>query len=266
MPADIAALCADLTAETAALELVLAPLDDHGWSHDTPAEGWTVRDQISHLAYFDEAVVLSIKDPTAFVAQRDAAVADVEGFTERIAAQNRGRDAAAVHEWFVAARTTMIGVFVKADPSARVPWYGPDMSIASAVTARIMETWAHGQDITDALGVPHEVTPAVRHVAFIGVRAFPNSFIAHGLAVPEAPVRVELVGPDGDLWEFGPADADDVVRGPAVDFGLVVTQRRHLDDVAITTRGDVAADWMRVAQAFAGPPGSGRAAGQFKSV
>jgi uncharacterized protein (TIGR03084 family) len=126
-----------------------------------------------------------------------------------------------------------------------------------------METWAHGQDIADALGVVRSPTDRLRHVAHIGVGARAFSFAAHGRSTPETPVRVELLAPGGETWTWGPPDAGDRVTGPAQDFCLVVTQRRHLDDSALLIEGPVAADWMSIAQAFAGPPGPGRQPGQF---
>src|SRR5205085_3662669 len=109
----------------------------------------------------------------------------------------------------------------------RVPWYGPDMAVASSITARIMETWAHGQDVADALGVRRPPTTRLRHVCDIGIRARPFSYRNRGLAPPETPLRVELTAPDSTVWESGPADAPDRVTGTAVDFALVVTQRRR---------------------------------------
>lgn len=148
-------------------------------------------------------------------------------------------------------------------PRVRIPWFGPDMSVASALTARIMETWAHGQDVADALGATRTPAARLRHVVFLGFQSFPNSYRSRGLEVPAAAVRVELEGVGGEPWLFGPEGAADVVRGPASDFCLVVTQRRHLDDTKLVCVGPVASEWMGIAQAFAGPPGSGRRAGQF---
>ncbi len=71
-------------------------------------------------------------------------------------------------------------------------------------------------------------------------------------------MRVELEAPGGDRWTWGDQELKDVVAGPAEDFCLVVTQRRHLDDTALTVRGPLAAEWMSIAQAFAGPPTEGR--------
>ena len=132
-------------------------------------------------------------------------------------------------------------------------------------TARLMETWAHGQDVADALGVERVPTARLRNIAHIGVRTRDFAFVANELEPPADPFLVELVGPDGGVWTWGPADAAQVVRGPAVDFALLVTQRRHLDDLALDAVGDDAARWLGIAQAFAGPPGSGRSAGQFGS-
>jgi uncharacterized protein (TIGR03084 family) len=132
------------------------------------------------------------------------------------------------------------------------------MSAASSVTARLMETWAHGQDIADALGIERPPTARLRHIAHIGVSTIGFSFAVRGLPPPDEPVRIEITGPDEAVWTWGPADTPNVVRGPALDFCLVVTQRRHPADTAVTTTGPVARQWISIAQAFAGAPGPGR--------
>ena len=152
----------------------------------------------------------------------------------------------------------MLNTFKNLDPRARLPWFGPAMSAASSLTARIMETWAHTQDIADALGVTREPTSRLRHVAHIGVGARAFSYAVHGQALPDTPVLVELEGPDGTPWTWGPPDATNRVSGPALDFCLLVTQRRHRDDLALVIEGPAAAEWMSIAQAFAGAAGTGR--------
>jgi uncharacterized protein (TIGR03084 family) len=132
------------------------------------------------------------------------------------------------------------------------------MSAASALTARIMETWAHGQDVADALDVRREPTARLRHVAHIGIGARAYSFVVNGRQPPESPIRVELAAPDGGTWTWGPGDADDRVVGPAMDFCLAVTQRRHPTDTSVQVSGPVATEWMSFAQAYAGPAGTGR--------
>src|SRR5262245_57082619 len=137
------------------------------------------------------------------------------------------------------------------------------MAVSSMVTARIMETWAHGQDIADALGVERVPTARLKHVAHIGVRARPFAYHAHGLEAPADDVRVELTGPGGELWTWGAPDAGQRMSGPALDFCLLVTQRRHRADLALEASGAEADRWLDIAQAFAGPPGAGRTPGQF---
>ncbi len=141
---------------------------------------------------------------------------------------------------------------------ARLPWFGPPMSVPSMATARLMETWAHGLDVTDALRTPPSVSPRLRHVAHIGVRTRDFAFRQHGLPPPAQEFRVELAAPDGGTWTWGPDDAAQRVTGSALDFCLRVTQRRHRDDLGLTAVGPDADRWLELAQAFAGPPGPGR--------
>ena len=73
MPADMTALAADLAAESAVTRALVAGLDEAGWDTPTPAAGWDIGDQISHLAYFDEVTVQSAADPAGFTAALAAA-------------------------------------------------------------------------------------------------------------------------------------------------------------------------------------------------
>ncbi len=266
MAVSIPDLCADLAAETVVLVGQLAPLDEAAWAHPTPAAGWSVKDQIAHLAFFDGAVTTAVSDPERFRSELGGAVKQLRSYADSIASANEHRPGAEVFAWFTSARAAMLDAFVNADLSRRVPWYGPDMSVASALTARIMETWAHGQDVFDGFGVRHPATAAVRQVTHIGVLALPNSFIANGRPVPTDPVRLELVAPDGAEWSWGPDGAGNRVTGLAEEFCLVVTQRRHPSDTGLVTDGRVATEWISIAQAFAGPPGGGREPGQFRPL
>jgi uncharacterized protein (TIGR03084 family) len=236
---------------------LLDPLAAADWDRPTPAEGWEIRDQVSHLAYFDEQAALAATDPDRFRTGRDEAIARGE-ITDTVAARYHSLPVEELYAWFRSARAAMLDAFLALDPSARVPWYGPDMSIASSLTARIMETWAHGQDVADALGATRAVTPALRQVAHIGVRAVPNSFVTRGLDVPEVPVFVRLHGPDGDDWTWGDEAAANRVEGDAFEFCLAATQRINVADTTLRIQGPVANEWMQIAQAFAGAAGPGR--------
>jgi uncharacterized protein (TIGR03084 family) len=256
MPVDMAALAADLAAESAVTRELVAGLDETGWRTPTPAAGWDIADQISHLAYFDEVAVRAAVQPDEFRAELATAPESIN--PDDIAARYRDRTGIQILAWFDTARADLLGTFTELDPRQRLPWFGPDMSAASSLTARIMETWAHTQDIADALGVAREPTARLRHVAHIGVGARAFSYAVRGQAPPENPVRVQLTAPDGTPWTWGPDGAGDQVSGTALDFCLLVTQRRHRDDVDLTVDGQAAREWMAIAQAFAGPPGPGR--------
>ena len=259
---DLNALIDDLVAEHEALDDIVDALDEKTWDAPTPAVPWSVRDQISHLAFFDEQALLAVEDPDGFNAKLGEIVHDIQGFVDAPLEKGRSIPGPDVLGWWREARTAMVEAFRRIDPSVRVPWYGPPMSPASFITARLMETWAHGQDVVDALGARREPTARLKHVAFLGVRARRNSYAARGMEMPEGDVAVELTGPSGEMWAWN-VEADDRVRGSAMDFCLVVTQRRHLDDTDLEIEGDRAREWMSIAQAFAGPPGEGRKPGQF---
>ena len=258
MPADVSALTADLVAETAGLDELLGQLTPAQWQLPTPAPGWTIADQVSHLAYFDEATLLSIRDPDLF--RRDAGALAGRGsdFPDQIAAEYRHLGGAELLRWFRTARQALLDGYAGTDPAARLPWYGLDMGVASSVTARLMETWAHGQDIADTLGIGRPATSRLRHIAHLGVRSLPYSYAVNGLPQPDAPIRVEVAAPDGGQWTWGPQDAADRVTGTALDFCLVVTQRRHRTDTGLVITGQTAGQWIAIAQAFAGAAGRGR--------
>ena len=253
------ALTADLAAESADLYEVLSMLAGPDWGRPTPAAGWTVRDQVTHLAFFDQAATLSATDPDRFRAQAEELMGPGMDFPDRMVARHRDISGVEALAWLERARREYLDTFAVLAPGTQLPWYGPPMSAASSVTARLMETWAHGQDVFDALGLTRRPTSRLRHVAHLGVATFGWSFRVRGRPVPEAPVRVELAGPDGHLWTWGPGDAADRIRGSAEDFCLVVTQRRHRRDTDLTVVGPVADAWLDIAQAFAGEPGPGRA-------
>jgi uncharacterized protein (TIGR03084 family) len=165
-------------------------------------------------------------------------------------------------KWWREERSALLEVLAKMDRKTRLPWYGTAMSAMSFATARLMETWAHGQDVVDALGIIRKPTDRLRHIAHLGVSTFGWSFANRNMEIPGTPVRVELTGPSGGIWSWGPEEAEDRVKGAAEDFCLVVVQRRHVADTDLIVRGDIAQQWMSIAQAYAGPPAEGRKPGE----
>lgn len=253
----------DLVAEQEELDTLVSGLDDADWSRPTPAVGWSVGDQIGHLAYFDAAATTALTAPERFRAEVEAALAQGGDFTAHHLDRLRTMTSPELLEVWRRGRQDLLAAVAGADPAARVPWYGPPMSLASFVTARLMEAWAHGQDVVDGLGVVRSPTDRLRHVAHIGVRSRPFSYSVRGRQLPPEPVGVELVAPSGQRWSWEAEGSVDTVRGSALGFCLVVTQRRHLADTDVVTEGSRAREWMELAQAFAGPPGPGRRPGQF---
>jgi uncharacterized protein (TIGR03084 family) len=254
MGLDYPALLDELRQETHILVERLHTLNPTQWDLQTPAAGWSIKDQITHLAFFDDATLLAVKQSEEFRAQADAHISGGMDFPDRIAEEHRALSPECVRNWFNDSRLELIDIFTAGEPKQRLPWYGPDMSMASSATARLMETWAHGQDVYDTLGIEHPPTRGLRSIAHLGVATFAFTHRLHGLEVPDEPVRVELTAPSGELWTWGPHESNQRVVGPAEDFVRVVTQRRHWTETGLTAKGSVAHSWLDIAQAFAGAP------------
>jgi len=249
---------ADLAAESDELDALVAPLDEAGWRQPTPAAGWDIAHQIVHLAWTDQAAVLAATDKAGWDEIVLQAIADVDGFVDAAADEGAKQTGAQILAEWRAARSALGDVLRAVPAGEKLPWFGPPMSPTSMATARFMETWAHGLDVTEALGAERPPSDRVRHVVHLGVRTRNFSFGAHGLTPPADEFRVELKAPSGEIWAFGPEYAAQTVTGSAYDFALLVTQRRHRDDLDLTAVGADADRWLDVAQAFAGPPGEKR--------
>ena len=249
----------DLCAESEELDRIVAELSPEQWALATPAPGWTVAHQIAHLAWTDHHSVLAVTDQDAFSREVEKALAQPGDFVDNGAAEGAAKPPAQLLADWRAGRTALADALRAAHEGARFPWYGPPMATASMATARLMETWAHGRDVAEALGVERTPPDRLRHIVRLGVRTRDFAFGVRGLPVPFEEFRVELTAPSGELWTYGPEDADNRVTGPALDFCLLVTQRAHRSDLAVEAVGEDADQWLDIAQAFAGPPGEGRA-------
>jgi uncharacterized protein (TIGR03084 family) len=249
---------ADLRAESDELDALIADLPEAAWSTATPAPGWTITHQIAHLLWTDRVALLSVTDEAGFNVVLGDAAKDPTGFVDR-AAENLATTppSGLLADWRTT-RCRLHDALLTVADGRKLPWFGPPMSAPSMATARLMETWAHGLDVADALGVRRAPTARLRSIAHIGVRTRDFAFAVHGLPVPADVFHVELNAPDGSLWTWGPADAPQRVTGSAEHFCYLVTQRRPRAELDVTAVGPDAERWLTIAQAFAGPPGQGR--------
>lgn len=256
-------ICTDLAKEYEELDDIVAALDETGWNVLTPAEGWTIKDQIRHLAYYDERAGLAVTEPEVFSQHLADISADPEAHRETLEKVGKELSAAELLKWWRQERRALLDALMPLDRKTRLKWYGPPMSALSFATARIMETWAHGQDVADALGIERVPTDRLRHIAHLGVATFGWSYANRQMKIPDSPVRVEITSPSGELWAWGPENAKNTVRGSAEDFCLVVVQRRNPADTHLVVEGATARQWMTIAQTYAGVAGAGRKPGMF---
>ncbi len=259
-------ICTDLANEYGELDDMVAELDVSGWNIKTPAEGWNIEDQIRHLAYYDGRARLALTEPEAFQQHLVDIAGDPGGHPRSLEEVGQGLTAAGLLKRWRRERRSLLDELRPLSPKDRIRWYGPPMSLRSFATARIMEIWAHGQDVADALGIVRVPTDRLRHIAHLGVATFGWSFTNRRMKVPNSPVRVEVSSPSGERWTWGPEDALDRVSGSAEDFCLVVVQRRNPTDTGLIVEGATATQWLSIAQTYAGQPGGGREPGMYSEL
>ncbi|MDM0046350.1 TIGR03084 family metal-binding protein [Variovorax dokdonensis] len=247
----------DLRAEYQELASLCRTLTPQQWRLHSVFFGWTPWDEVAHLCFFDETATMAILDAPAF-ARDAAALNDAWAAGREISAIAREKyghldgPALLAHWEPIAVRLT--DLLAPLDPKARLPWYGPTMSARSFASARLMETWAHGQDIWDVVRRRRPASARLKHIAHIGVTTYGWTFVNRGLPVPPIVPFVELEAPGGETWRWGDPTSEEYVRGSASDFCLLVTQRRNLVDTALRYTSGSAKEWLQMAQCFAGPP------------
>lgn len=254
----------DFISECAELSSLLDSLQAQDWERKTQFEQWTINNILTHLHFWNLQVDLSLTDPEQFIDKMQNEVLPSimsRGFrtTEDEQISERGTDLLAA--WQDTYRA-MQARWSTLDPKQRVKWAGPDMSVRSAMTARQMETWAHAQAIYDVLGLERDSHDRIANVVVMGVNTFAWSFKTHQRAVPSTRPQLKLTLPSGKLLTFEQqTDQAGLIEGDAVEFAQVVTQTRNIADTQLHVSGDIATQWMAIAQCFAGgavmPPAPG---------
>jgi uncharacterized protein (TIGR03084 family) len=245
------------------LDSLVSGLDEEGWNLATPSPGWTVAHQIAHVSFIAHLGGLAAADPAAFEIEAAPAKVDFQGSVDKALAEYlaEGRDGVMLR-WRTE-RANGVKALSSVPAGQTVPWLVNPLPPFILAAAGIMELFGHGQDVADAVGVRRERTDRIRYLTDFGVRTVAFGYLARGLAPTSEEFRFELTAPSGALWEFGPEDAENKIVGSAWDFCLLITRRRHRDDLDLTATGAEADRWMDIAQAYRGPAGEGRKPGQF---
>ncbi|MEC9074435.1 MAG: TIGR03084 family metal-binding protein [Pseudomonadota bacterium] len=243
--------------ESDALYKLLINADKNSFKLKTQFKSWTINDVLYHLHVWNIAALLSLKNENEFKEF-------MQSFMEAVKSGNSARE----YEKILSDNTEGLDLlnlwketyekisneFAKSDPKKRVKWAGPDMSVRSSITARHMETWAHGQEIFDQLGFERIDTDRIKNIVVIGVNTFGWTYINRNLSIPEKMPKLSLLSPSNELWEWNEDNEEDMISGSATEFSQVVTQVRNINDTSLKVSGKIANEWMSIAQCFAGPP------------
>ncbi|MEM6557720.1 MAG: maleylpyruvate isomerase family mycothiol-dependent enzyme, partial [Pseudomonadota bacterium] len=162
----------DFRAESEALFGLLEGADATRFDEPTLFKDWTINAVLQHLHFWNQMAGLQLTDE-AELSRRLGEVmrheGGMRGFERAHFDEMGGRDL--LESWHEDVAHTA-DLFADADPRARLKWAGPDMSARSSITARLMETWAHGQEVYDHLGVERENADRIQNIVVLGVNTF----------------------------------------------------------------------------------------------
>jgi uncharacterized protein (TIGR03084 family) len=255
-----------VTAEGDQVDEWIAGLDASDWARPTPAPGWTIAHQIAHLSFIFRLAGTAASDPETFTAMTASANEDFQGAVNAALGMYLPAEPEELFARWKAERTDAIKALDALPRDQLVPWLVRPLPAFVLASAGIMELFGHGQDIADALGVQPVRTDGLKHLVLFAVLTWDFGYQARGLTTPDTQFRFEITGPSGAVWAFGPEDATERISGPAEDFCLLVTRRRHHADLDLVATGAEATRWLDIAQAYRGPAGDGRKPGQFPKV
>ncbi|MCO1597549.1 TIGR03084 family metal-binding protein [Micromonospora sp. RHAY321] len=253
----------DLVADGNEVDSLVSNLDEAGWQTPTPAPGWTIAHQVAHLAATFRLAALAASNAGMFKDVTSRLSPDFGANVKAAMAEYLAEPPDVLLRRWRAERAGVEQALSALPGDQMVPWLVRPLPAAVLAAAGMMELFAHGQDIADGLGVRRTHTDRIGHLVAFGVRTWDFGYQARGMQTPDVEFRFELVAPSGTVWAFGPEDAEQRVTGPAVDFCLLVTRRRHHADLGVKATGADAERWLDIAQAYRGPAGEGRRPGQF---
>jgi uncharacterized protein (TIGR03084 family) len=239
-------ILSDLVAEQQFLDQSLQRIPNKIWDTVTPNEPWTVRDTIAHLADFEELGADAIAGGNLVKEWQKAS--DLEGMRQRAIQRGREMRFQDVIEWWRGARAKVVEPLSHMNGDDRIEWIVGDMSARTFATFRLMETWMHGLDIYDTLGLEVEDTPRIRHVCWLGWKTLPYAFKQAGEHYE--PIRIEVIGPGYAKWIYGPADSDQLIKGSASEWARLAVRRASPGETRLKVSGEYAEKAIEHAQAY----------------
>ncbi|MER5570635.1 TIGR03084 family metal-binding protein [Streptomyces goshikiensis] len=252
-----------LAADIDEVENLVRDIDEADWAKPTPAPGWSIADQVAHLTFIFRLAKTAAADPDTFKGIAAKASQNFDGAVNAALQQFNGFPPKELLARFRSEGDASVEALAAVPENTVVPWLVNPLPPTVLASAGIMELFGHGQDIADALGVHREPTERLRPLVQFAVLTRDFGYLSRDLTPPAEPFRFELTSPAGEVWTYGPEDATQKITGPVHDFCLLVTRRRHRDDLALTATGEEAERWLDIAQAYRGPAGEGRTPGQF---
>ena len=239
-------ILSDLVAEQQFLDQFLQRIPLKDWDKKTRSVGWTIRDTISHLADSEELAASVMTGEADLTRYRSTP--DLDSLRQEAVDKGRKMRPQDVIEWWRGGRAKVVEPLSHMGPEHRLEWIAGSMSARTLATTRLMETWAHGLDIYEALGAEIEDTPRIRHICWLGWKSLPYAFKLAGHDY--VPIRVEVIGPGYVKWVYGPDDAENLIKGSAADWARLSVRRATVKDTRLKVTGEAAQVAVEVVRTY----------------
>ena len=241
-----------LEAQGDRLDGILASLDEQQWSSPSLCPGWSVSDVVLHLAQTEEGVVATVKEEYNPVTEiQIEGAANIDEAMEGWVRAERGAPPAELHARWNEARKRALETLRNADPETPLRWAAAPLRPKTLATTRLSEHWIHTMDIAEPLSIDNPDTEDIHSIAWLAHRSIPYAFARDGRGDPPT-VRLELKGPSGEEWSFGPDDADCVISGSAGEFCRVAARRVPASEAkSLKAKGKRAKEVLELVRTYA---------------
>ena len=244
VPADIERVVDALLETLGSLVDITSGLNDDQAALATPCPGWTVRDQVAHVAGLESRMLGRPGYDDHLVPDGLAHVRNAVGRVMEIDVDARrplplADVLAELAEVTVARRAQLQGVGLTPDTLVNSPF--GDRPARSALPLRVFDCWAHEQDVRDALGAPGGMSGAAAQVSMARACAGLATVAASAGLTPDQRVDLVVTGAHAFRTSVGTGDLPIVTLTiEAANFTRLCCGRSSADPSKVTIDGDQA--------------------------
>lgn len=236
-------LLSSLVAEQQLLDQYLQSIPVREWTKQTRFKSMSITDQVSYLAGSEDLAFNAIKKKGTFFTDYKGPNG-LNKFAKVQSEKGQKMRPQDVIEWWRLSRAKIIELLADASPNRQIKWWKNDWDMKTFVMWKLTETWAHSLDVYDASKEEHEDTTRLEHIAMFGWNQVEK--ISKLNKIKNKELRVELIGPEYKIWNYGNENSENVIKGEAGDWcKLIVGRLPSNNKISLTTEGEFATRYIK---------------------